>query len=203
VERPAVTPSKEFQRARAYSSANRYASRSTLTKKLKYSDLDHNPWVDVGDTTFETTHIFTPFTPANEASLPSPRWSSVRRQALTPPSPTRPGPETDDLALPASSALYAGRSTGKSGSALESPTLRFGSTSDAGAQLVGNVPQPTSEDMERRSHNVAVETGNESEEQAEMGQFVPSEELFIDRTGNIIDRGSVRELTTLFVSMNL
>jgi len=157
----------------------------------------------MGDTTFETTHIFTPFTPANEASLPSPGWTSVRRQALTPPSPTRPGPETDDLALPASSALYAGGSAGKSGPALESPTLRFNSTSDAGAQLVGNVPKSTSEDMERRSHNVAVEPGNKCEEQAETAQFVPSEELFIDRTGNIIDRGSVRELTTSFVSMIL
>jgi hypothetical protein len=109
---------------------------------------------------------------------------------MTPLSPSR-GPAAND----SNSALLASATTNEDGpihqpqSASESPTTRLAATSTPVAQL-GEVlkPEPTGD----VSKTEAADVGTGAEEHVGPAVYVPYEELFIDRSGNIMDRKAAK-----------
>jgi hypothetical protein len=105
---------------------------------------------------------------------------------MTPLSPSR-GPAANDSnpALVASAAISESGPIHQPQSAPESPTIRLAATSTRVAQL-GEVlePEPKSDIPETE----AADVGTGAEEHVGPAVYVPYEELFIDRSGNIMDR---------------
>jgi hypothetical protein len=109
---------------------------------------------------------------------------------MTPPSPSR-GAAVDD----ANSALLAGPAINEEvpihqpHSAPESPTTRLAPTSTPGVQSADVLePEPKCDVPETEAADVGTSTG------ASVGpaEFVPYEELFIDRCGNIMERNAAK-----------
>jgi hypothetical protein len=104
---------------------------------------------------------------------------------MTPPSPSR-GPAIDDAnsAFLASATINEEEPIHQPHSAPESPTTRLAPTSTPGAQLADVLePEPKGEVPEIEAADVMTSI----EESAGPAEFVPYEELFIDRCGNIME----------------
>jgi hypothetical protein len=109
---------------------------------------------------------------------------------MTPLSPSRgPSANVPNPALLATSAINETRPIHQPQSAPESPTTRLATTSTPAAQL-GEVLEPelTSDVPEME----AVDVGTGAEEHVGPAVYVPYEELFIDRSGNIMDRKAAK-----------
>ena len=104
---------------------------------------------------------------------------------MTPPSPSlKPAGDDSGLALLASAAINEDGPIRPGHSAPESPTIHLASTSTPAAQLAGLLgPNTPGDAAETRTADI---TGTKAS--AGPAQYVPYDELFIDRSGNIMER---------------
>jgi len=104
---------------------------------------------------------------------------------MTPPSPSlKPAGDDSGLALLASAAINEDRPNQQTHSAPESPTIHLASTSTPAAQLAGLLrPELTGDVLETETADISG-----TEASAGPAVYVPYDELFIDRSGNIMER---------------